>query len=438
MNQPQVSAHFASRQPSAIRSAQIKFAQREDGVIAINTAIGNVSLPMHPAMQDRMFALDADSSPFKHGVVKYSATVGLEETNQAFLNVISASGFESSELYSQVTDGGSQAMELTILGTCGPAGSGKQPLLLLDAAYTNYAAMTERLGRSTISVTRELQRNGNFTIPDFSQIEAVIQAKKPGALLVIPYDNPTGQYLDLDSLTKLARLCVKHNIWLVSDEAYRELHYTDSKTSSIWGVTEAVAPGVTGRRISIESTSKVWNACGIRIGALITDNHEFHQKSVAENTASLCSNVLGQYIFGAIAHQPAQDLGRWFTQQRQYYHTMIHKLTSEFKAVMPNIIVSTPEAAIYSVVDVKDIVSEDFEAEAFVDYCALHGSVQIDTQQYTLLVSPMADFYTVADGQNNPGRTQMRIAYVESTEMMARVPAVFCSLLHQYLSIGSK
>ena len=161
-----MSAHFEARTPSAIRLAQIEFAKRTDGTKAINTAIGNVSLPMHPAMQERMFNLNSVDSPFKEGVVKYTATVGLEETNKAFLNIIASSGFNTDGLFSQITDGGSQGMELVVVGVCGPAGSQEKPLLLIDAAYTNYKAMAERTGRPIISVSRHLEENGKFSMPD--------------------------------------------------------------------------------------------------------------------------------------------------------------------------------------------------------------------------------------------------------------------------------
>ena len=459
--QPQLSAHFKSRQPSAIRVAQIKFAQRTDGVKAINTAIGNVSLPMYPAMKERMFDLRGEGSPFKDGVVKYSATVGMEETNKAFLNVISASGFDVSSLYSQITDGGSQAMELIILGVCGVAGTNDKPLLLLDAAYTNYNSMAQRLGRATVSVSRSLQKDGSFVMPDIEQIEVVIKENKPGALLVIPYDNPTGQFMTQKAMNKLAKLCVKHNMWLISDEAYRELHYTDDVASSVWGVTEEAVPGIIGRRMSIETASKVWNACGLRIGALITDNKEYHQKSVAENTANLCSSVIGQYIFGALAHEDHRDLQVWFKKQRDYYASMLEALSSDLREKLPGVIVSNPDASIYSVVDVRELVDDKFSAVDFVDYCASEGGVsmgygvlgaedgvlrgesgQIDEknrereqsgEKFTLLVSPMAGFYNVSEGQDNPGRTQMRIAYVETPENMARVPELFAKLFEGYV-----
>ena len=123
MPAPRLSAHFAGREPSVIRLAQIEFAKRGDATRDLNVAIGNVSLPMHPALQERMDNLRAPGSPFAGGVVKYTATVGLAETNAAFLNIIASSGCAVDGLRSQVTDGGSQAMELVITGCCGPAGS---------------------------------------------------------------------------------------------------------------------------------------------------------------------------------------------------------------------------------------------------------------------------------------------------------------------------
>ncbi len=430
---PSMSAHFESRKPSAIRLAQIEFAKRTDGVKAINTAIGNVSLPMHPAMQKRMFSLNVGDSPFKEGIVKYTATVGLEETNKAFLNVIASSGFNTSGLYSQITDGGSQGMELVILGVCGPAGSQEKPLLLIDAAYTNYKAMAERTGRAIISVSRNLEENGKFSMPDMDDVNAVIKKHKPGAMVVIPYDNPTGHFIDQQTLTELGKLCLKNNMWMISDEAYRELFYVDSPPISIWGLTEDILPGIAGRRISIETTSKVWNACGLRIGALVTDNKKFHERSVAEATASLCSSAIGQYIFGALAHVSFDELKQWYTKQRKYYFDMLATLTEDMKKRLPGVIISSPDASIYSVVDVRNIAKPGFDALDFVLWCATQGKVNIYGENMTLLVSPMAGFYNVSKGEKNPGKTQMRIAYVESPEKMKKVPLLFAELFKQYV-----
>jgi aspartate aminotransferase len=191
-------------------------------------------------------------------------------------------------------------------------------------------------------------------------------------------------------------------------------------------------PGIEGRRISVESSSKVWNACGLRIGALVTDNEDFHNRAVAENTANLCPNAIGQYIFAGLAEESHQALNRWYDQQRQYYRSMLTDLVTRMEQLLPGIIVSSPNASIYSVVDVRRIVPKEFNAMDFVLYCARDGEVEIEGKPHTLLVAPMSGFYDLPK-EKNPGRTQMRIAYVEPPERMKLVPELFKELLERYL-----
>ncbi|MBN2323922.1 MAG: aminotransferase class I/II-fold pyridoxal phosphate-dependent enzyme [Spirochaetes bacterium] len=431
MRAAEISEYYLGRTPSVIRMAQIEFGRRKDRVDAVNVAIGNVSLPMHPAMRKRMRSLGSEG-PFTDGVVKYTPTVGLDETRRAFLKIIGSSGFSTDGLDVQVTDGGSQAMEYVVLGTCGPAGSGRRPLLLIDAAYTNYPAFAGRVGRTTVSVTRRLMDNGTFTLPDIGRIERTIVDHDPGAMVVIPYDNPTGHFYDQKTLLLLARLCVEHNLWMVSDEAYRELFYTGENASSVWGITDSEVPGIEGRRISIETASKVWNACGLRIGALVTDNPEFHRRAVAEATANLCPNAVGQWIFGALAYEDQEALKGWYETQRSYYKPLITSFAEEMRRRLDGIIVSSPEASIYSVIDVRNIAGEWFDAKQFVMYCAREGAVDLDGARHTLLVAPMEGFYNPAPGETNPGKTQMRIAYVEPPDRMKLVPRLFGTLLTNY------
>ena len=321
MNKPVLSAHFKSRKPSDVRLAQIKFEERKvKPEKVVNVAIGNVSLPTNLAMQKRMFELNSPESPFVDGVIRYSTTAGTIEAQEAFRNILKSEGFDTEKLYIQITEGGSAAMELLLLGVCGPAGTDEKPLMMIDPTYTNYVSFAERIGRKTVTITRHMGEDGKFTLPDIGEIEEVIRANNPGALLVIPYDNPTGQFYTKDLIKELAELCVKYNMWLASDEAYRGLYYDrDEELSSIWGLSDKDVPGIEGRRISIETTSKIWNACGLRIGAVITDNKEFNKRSVAEYTANLCANSIGQYIFGALAHESEESILEWCKQQRNYY-----------------------------------------------------------------------------------------------------------------------
>lgn len=432
--QPELSPHFAARQPSAIRRAQILFAERADraSVRVVNLAIGNVTLPTHPAMLARLRSLGAPGSPFANGVISYGATVGTEEAQAAFRRVIASAGCKTDGLSCVVTDGGSPAMELALLGVCGPKAT--RPVLLLDPVYTNYMDMARRIAAPTVAVRRELGADGRYAAPDLAALERVIETHRPTALLVIPADNPTGSYLDQATLADLARLCVRHGLWLVSDEAYRQLHYTGAPVSSVWALTEATVPGITGRRIGIESASKVWNACGLRIGALVTDNPEFHRRAVAEMTANLCANVIGQHIFGALAHESDASLTAWYAQQRGYYAPLLRGVAEGLRRELPGVLVSSPDAALYSVVDVKALVPASFDAAEFVGWCAQHGRVRDpDGSDYTLLVAPLAGFY----GERRPGdgtATRMRLAFVEPPDLIARVPRLFAALLRGYLA----
>ena len=425
---PNLSSHFENRLPSAIREAQIIFAQREDKneIQVVNLAIGNVSLPMHPAMQNRLNEMG--EIRFKDGVVKYTPSVGTDEAREAFLNIIGSEGVDTSHLYCMITDGGSQAMELMMLGVCGP--SSEKPLMLLDPAYTNYIEFGKRLSIPIVTANREISDDGTFEPLALDEIEKIITENAPGGLLVIPTDNPTGQFLNQRQLIDLAKICVNHNIWIVSDEAYRQLYYGEDGSSSIWKITEEDVPGITGSRISIESSSKVWNACGLRIGGLVTDNLDFHTKAVSEYTANLCANAIGQEIFGSLAHESHHDLNAWYQRQRDYYSGLIMPLRENLMKEIPGLIVSNPEAAIYFVIDFRNICADTFDSRDFVKYCASKGKVRIDDQEFTLLLAPMNGFYS----DPKKGKTQMRVAMVAPKKLIEKTPLILSGLYTAYLN----
>ncbi len=423
---PQISDHYLNRQPSAIRQAQITFAQRPDkeSVQVVNLAIGNVSLPMHPAMQQRMHELG--TARLKDGVVKYTPSMGTDEALAALLNIIGCEGADTKALHCLITDGGSQAMELMMLGVCGP--NSARPLLLLDPVYTNYIDFGKRISIQTLTVNRHIDSEGNFAALDLETIERTIIDENPSALLVIPADNPTGQLLKQSQLNEIARLCVKYGMWLVSDEAYRQLYYNDHGSSSIWCIKENEVPGIFGSRISIESTSKVWNACGLRIGGLVTDNLQFYQKTVSEYTANLCANTIGQEIFGVLAHETHEALNQWYEEQRNYYRSLILPLRINILEAVPGLIITKPEAAIYFIIDFKHICSDAFDARDFVHYCAAKGKVNIQGKDYTLLLAPMGGFYKNSDN----GKTQLRVAIVEPKELIEKTPVLLSELYKAY------
>jgi aspartate aminotransferase len=433
--EPVLSSHTQQRQPSAIRVASIAFAERHDDTEAVNVAIGNVSLPMHPRLQQALKSLGSDEGEFSDGVVRYTATVGTDKAIGAVRKILAASVSQekTERLHIQMTDGGSQAMELMILACCGPAGSTEKPLLIIDAAYTNYLAFASRLGRRIVSLRRYLNSDGRFPLPAQDELKKVFEKYRPGAIVIIPYDNPTGCLYRDEDLKRLAELCVEFNCWLVSDEAYRELHYSNEKAPSVWNLTNADVDGIEGRRIGIETASKVWNACGLRIGALVTDNLQLHAQCVAENTASLCPSAVGQAVFGALGEESEDELRAWFQRQRDYYGQVVESFYKDMTAALPGAVVSKPEASLYSVIDVAPLVGPDFHALDFVMWCARVGRVETPAGPRTLLTAPMEGFYDRNTNPDNTGRTQFRVAFVEKPEVMKTIPTLFASLLKAYL-----
>ena len=428
---PSISEHYQQREPSAIRKAQLLFNSRKDkkNIEAINLAIGNITLPMHPIMIERMNSLDRRNSPFHNGVVKYTSSVGTQECQSAFIHSIDAelTNDISNKVKCVVTDGGSQAMELMLLGVCGP--SSEKPILFIDPTYTNYIEFSKRLSIPITIFSRKLQDDGSYSDININDISNIIDIDNPCGIVLIPGDNPTGQQISQELITEIAKVCVEKDLWVVSDEAYRSLYYTEAGQSSIWALNDDIVPGINGRRISIESSSKMWNACGLRIGALVTDNQILHNKVASEYTANLCANVIGQYIFGSISTLSKNEIRNWYQDQRTYYYSLIKDLREELLINIPGIIVSNPESALYLVIDFKNIVDDEFNIINFIEYCARKGKCMVDKNNYTILLAPMTGFYF----NSNCGKTQARIAIVESKSLIEKVPQILSELIKDYL-----
>ena len=428
---PSISDHYIKREPSSIRKAQILFQSRPDFSIVevINLAIGNISLPMHPAMLSRLKSIGKPNSPFAEGVVQYTASEGTAECKTAILNSINAELSQniSNDINCVITDGGSQAMELMLLGVSGT--SGGKPIMVIDPLYTNYVEFAKRLSIPMVSLERNSNADGSFGDLDIIKIRKKIDEDNPNGILIIPADNPTGLQMSQNLINDIAKICVEKDIWLVSDEAYRNIYFSGIGPSSIWQISNTDVPGIQGRRISIESVSKVWNACGLRIGALVTDNKIMYQKVRSEYTANLCANAIGQYVFGAVAQMSDVEIIDWYSKQRAYYSKTIIRLIKELKEELPGIILSSPGAAIYIVLDFKNITPSDFNASKFIEFCSSNGKIRINSKYYTLLLSPMEGFYN----QKLKGEKQVRIALVEPESKMKMVPKILSCLLENYL-----
>jgi len=428
---PSLSKHYINRQPSAIRKAQILFESRTDKheVEVVNLAIGNISLPMHSKMLSRLDRLTEPDSPFRNGVVQYSSSEGTEECKKAIINSIAAE-IPNKNIYDLdcvITDGGSQAMELMLLGVCGT--SSNSSILVIDPLYTNYIEFAKRLSIPISSVLRPRNEAGSYSKLDLNEVRNKINKENPSGILIIPADNPTGYQMSQEVIIEIAKMCVEKNIWLISDEAYRNIYYTNNGPTSIWNISNMDVPGIKGRRISIESVSKVWNACGLRIGALVTDNEAMFDKVRSEYTANLCANVIGQYIFGAIANLSSKEIVDWYKMQREYYSEIITDLVNGLEKELPGLIISKPKASIYIILDFSLVTPDKFNILKFIEYTAKYGRSTYNNKKYTLLLSPMNGFFSSKISENKLAR----LALVEPKDKIKLVPNLLSSLLKNYL-----
>ena len=427
MKSPKLSLKAKKLELSAIRLAQIKFAERKDNVKAVNASIGNVSLPTHPAIINRLKNIHDED--LQKGIIKYTASCGLKETQDSFLKIIKAiCKVDTDNLNIIVTNGASEAIKLSIYATCGK----NSPLLLAEPSYANHIGIAYELDVPIISVRKKLLENGTFTLPKITEIEKIIKKKNPGALIITPYDNPTGTIIPFEDMLALAKLCVKYNMWFVSDEAYRGLEYQSNNKNSIWKINNTLVKGIENRRISLETSSKVFNGCGLRLGALVSDNQELYQKALANYTIYLCAGAIDQYVFGAVASLSEEEILSWIDKLKKHYCKIIMETREKIINLLPNIIISKPEAAIYSVIDVKNISKgKNFDAKEFCIWCAITGKEKIGEIYYTLLLSPMDGFYV--NKKDKVYKTQMRISYVADIKDIEKIPILLKNLLEKYL-----
>ncbi len=446
MKRVRLSRFFENIKPSGLRVAQEIFERRVEEEIAkgvsptkaINVAIGNVSLKTHPKLLERY--LHPSNPELRGGVWQYTQTQGTKAAQEAFKNIIYSFLPKEvrPELHILVESGGSSVMKTVVLGICGDAGSGERPLLVMDPTYANYKAVSDETGRRIVAIQRRLNKDGKFNDIHRHELLDAIEKYRPGGMLIIPYDNPSGTLMRQRVINEYARICLEHGMFLVSDEAYRGLYYTEDEAPSIWKITNKDVPGIesAGIRISIETLSKVFNACGLRMGAFVTDNEELAEKATMANNTYLCASAIDQDILSALAEEPMGEIQRWVGYLREYYRRVLSYVYEGLRKNLPGVSMSAPEASIYFVVDVKDIAHDGFDAEDFVMFCAKEGAVSLGGDRYTLLTSPMWGFYNVLN--NNPGRTQLRIACVEPEDRMKLVPELFARLFVEYEKRAAK
>ncbi|MGYP003098240524 len=327
-------------------------------------------------------ALDAVRN-YKGTNISYSNSAGLMELREGLVNKYYKNigiDIEVPELL--VTVAGSESVLMSLEITCNPG----DEVIVLEPFYTNYNTFAF-MNEITLKAIPTDIRNG-FQVPAIEEFEKAITDKTKAILICNP-GNPTGTLYTKESMMALGEIAKKHDLFLISDEVYREFCYTDEPHFSAMNI-----PGLEQNVILIDSVSKRYNMCGARVGCIISHNKEVMAAAMKYAQARLCPPVLGQIASIGALDTPQKyfdDVKKEYIRRRDY---MIDRLNR-----IPGVYTPLPMGAFYTVAELPVDDTEKF-ARWMLEEFRMNGE--------TTMVTPAASFF------KTPGKgvNYARIAYV--------------------------
>jgi aspartate aminotransferase len=252
-----------------------------------------------------------------------------------------------------------------------------------------------------------LRAETGFHLPPRAEIEAKI-TPRTRAILVCSPNNPTGTVYSREEIEMIAGICADRNLFVLSDEVYREFIYEGTHTSIM------DIEGVLGRAILLDSISKRYSACGARIGCLVSKNSEVMDAVLRMGQARLCSPSIEQY-----AAARALDIkDEYFESMAEEYRRRRDTVYDELMKI-PGVVCLKPHGAFYIMAKLPVADTEDFARWMLTDF-SLDGA--------TTMIAPGPGFYATA----GKGRDEARIAYVLNVEDLGRAMQILAAGIRQY------
>ena len=259
----------------------------------------------------------AGNESYRKGLAKYYQNIGID-VDYTDINV---------------TTGGSEALQIALTVTCDP----DDEVIVLEPFYTNYNSFAIVNDVKFVPITTSMD-NG-FAIPSIEEFEKHITPRTKGIIICNPC-NPTGVLYTKDEIEKLGDIARKHNLFIYSDEVYREFCYTDEPHYSCMHIK-----GLENNVILCDSVSKRYSLCGVRIGAIISKNKEVMNAVLRYSQARLCSPAYGQIAAEAALNAPAS----YFKAVRDEYIKRRDFLVETLRTI-PGVVCPTPMGAFYAAV----------------------------------------------------------------------------------------
>lgn len=301
-----------------------------------------------------------------------------------------------------VTTGGSEAL-LFAMGSIADAGD---EVIIPEPFYANYNGFATASDIKIVPVISKIE--DNFALPPISEFEKLITPKTKAILICNP-GNPTGYLYSKDEIQKLASIVLKHDLFLIADEVYREFVYDGKEHYSI-----LQEEGLAQNGIIIDSVSKRYSMCGARIGCLVSKNKEVIRTAMKFAQARLSPPTFAQIASEAALQTPQSYFDEVIEEYTERRNVLIHELES-----IPGVQVGHPKGAFYCIAQLPIKNSDHFAQWLLEDF---------DLDGETVMVAPAAGFYS----SEGVGLNQIRIAYVLNKESLIRAVQILKAALQQY------
>ncbi len=315
-------------------------------------------------------------------VIEYSHSAGNESYRKKLAEHYNRNDIHVSVDDILITTGGSEAISFALNSTCNQG----DEIIMPEPFYANYLGFATAADVSIIPVTSHIE--DGFKLPPVEKFEDLITPKTRGIFICNP-NNPTGYLYSEQEIRKLGEIAKKHDLFLYADEVYRTLCYVDEPFFSVMHLED-----LENHVIMIDSASKRYNACGLRVGALITRNKEIIHTALKFAQARLSPPHFGQIAGEAALDSSVEYLDEIFDEfkgRRDYVVKALNKMEGVFAPV--------PKGAFYAMAKLPVDDTEKFAQWLLNDF-------QHNNQ--TVMLAPAAGFYKTP----GRGKDEIRIAYV--------------------------
>ena len=342
-----------------------------------------------PDIETPELALEAIHN-FNDKVVEYSHSAGFESYRKGLANYYQNIGIAINYDDLIVTTGGSEAL-LFVLNSCLDNGD---EIIIPEPFYANYNGFSTSAGVVVRPISTSI--DDGFSLPEISEFETLITPKTKAILICNP-GNPTGYLYSKEELETLRDIVIKHDLFLIADEVYREFAYDGHVHHSVLNIE-----GLEQHAIVIDSTSKRYSMCGIRVGCIVSKNKELMGTAMKFAQARLSPPTFGQ-----IAGEAALKTDVSYFEQVSAEYVSRRDVLVEGLNKIEGVICPKPKGAFYAITELPVDDADKFTQWLLEDF-ELDGA--------TIMVAPAAGFYATP----NTGVNQVRIAYVLNKEALQK------------------